>query len=110
MQEKLQEYSLLLDIGKSGGDTSQLEPSVALMLARLARATLASEYKLALAKLSACQNELVVLQDAVDEALVFLTDADHQVGHIFNTLDDAHISIPKHPFLSSPSSQNPTFE
>jgi hypothetical protein len=29
MQQKLQEYRLLLDIGKSGGDTSHLEPSVA---------------------------------------------------------------------------------
>jgi hypothetical protein len=110
MQQKLQEYCLLLDIGKSGGDTSQLEPGVALTLARLARATLASEYELALSKLSACQNELIVLQDAVDEALVFLTDADHQVGHIFNTLDNAHTSMPKHPLLSSPSSRNPTFE
>lgn len=110
MQQKLQEYCLLLDIGKSGGDTSQLEPGVALTLARLARATLAREYELALSKLSACQNELVVLQDAVEEALVFLNDADHQVGHIFNTLNNAHISIPQHPLLSNPSSRNPTFE
>lgn len=109
MQQKLQEYRLLLDIGTSGGDTSQLEPTIALTLARLARATLASENELALAKLSACQKELVVLQDAVDEALVFLTDADHQIGHIFNKLDDARIAIPKHPLLSSPS-RNPTFE
>ena len=65
---------------------------------------LASKYELALAKLGACQNELIVLQDAVDEALVFLTDADNQVGSIFNTLDNAHIPIPMHPLFSSPSS------
>jgi len=111
MQQKLQEYRLLLDIGESGGDTSQLEPSIALTLARLARATLASEHQLALAKLDACQKELVVLQDAVDEALVFLTDADLQLGHIFNKLDEARIAIPKHPLLSSPPvPRNPNFE
>jgi hypothetical protein len=33
LQHKLQEMSLLLNIGKSGRDTSQLKPGVALMLA-----------------------------------------------------------------------------
>jgi len=106
--QRFQEYRLLLQIGESGKDITWLDPSTALTLARLARETLASEYDHAISKLNACQKELVVLQDAVDEALVFITDADHQVGRIFNILDSAHITIPKHPLPFS--SQNPTYE
>lgn len=106
-QHKLQEYRLLLNIGESG-DTTQLDPAAALTLARLARATLASEYDLAASKLDACRKELIVLQDAIDEALVFLTDADHQIAQILITLNDARIPTPKDPiFFSSPDS---TFE
>lgn len=108
IQQRFQEYRLLLNIGGKGGDVSQLDPVTALNLARLARETLASEYDLAVSKFNACQQELAVLHDAVDEALVFLADADHQIGRIFNTLHKAHITIPKHPlpYFSS----NPTFE
>ena len=108
IQKRFQEYRLLLQIGESGGDITQLDPSTALTLARLARDTLASEYDLARSKLDACHKELVVLQDSVDEALVFLTDGDHQVGRILNILSSARAPIPTHPLpFSSP---NPTFE
>ena len=81
---------------------------MALTLARLARETLASEYNLVLSKLSACKQELTILQDAVDEALVFLNDADHQVARIINILNSSGIDIPKYPLPFSAS--NPTFE
>ena len=77
---------------------------------RLARETLASERNLALSKLNACQKELVVLQDAADETLVFLTDADHQIAQILNISTNGRVAIPKDHdplFFSSP---NPTFE
>jgi hypothetical protein len=108
IQQRFQEYRLLLNIGENGGDVNKLDPDTDLNLARLARETLASEYDLAVSKFNACQKELAVLHDAVDEALVFLTDADHQIGRIFNTLHKAHITIPKHPLPYS--SLNPTFE
>jgi hypothetical protein len=108
IQRKFQEYRFLLNIGESGKDTSQLDPVTALSLARLARETLLSEYNLALSKVNACQKELVVLQNAADEALVFLTDADHQIARIFHTLTDARIAIPEDPLPFS--SSNPTFE
>ena len=108
IQQRFQEYRLLLDIGKKGGDINQLDPVTAFTLARLAHETLASEYDLAVSKFNACQQELVVLRDAVDESLVFLTDADHQMGQILNILNDAHITIPKHPIPVS--SSNPTYE
>jgi len=113
IQQRFYEYRLLLNIGESGRDTTQLDPATALTLARLARETLASERDLILSKLSACQKELVVLQDAADEALVFLTDADNQIGQIFNIINNARIPIPEHPLpehpLPSPN-PNPTFE
>jgi hypothetical protein len=101
IQRRLQEYRLLLKIGESGGDISNLDLHTALTLARLARQTLASEYDLALSKLDACRQDLVVLQDAVDEALVFLTDADHQVAQIFSLLDRARLGIPRHPVFTT---------
>ena len=108
IQQRFQEYRLLLLIGENGGDINQLDPVTALTLARLARETLASEYDLAVSKFNACQQDLVVLRDAVDESLVFLTDADHQIGQILNILNDAHITTPKYPITFS--SPNPTFE
>ena len=84
-----------------------LDPQTALTLARLARETLASKYELALAKLSACQQELITLQDAVDEALVYLADADEQVAQIFHTLNRGRINIPGYPIPLPP---NPTYD
>lgn len=108
IHQKFHEYRLLLKIGGSRGDTNQLDPVTAVVLARLAQETLASEYHLALAKVNACQEELVVLQNAADEALVFLNDANHQVAQISNILDNARTPIPKDPIPFS--SANPTFE
>jgi hypothetical protein len=109
IQHRLQEYCLLLKIGESGEDLSNLDLHTALTLARLARQTLASEYDLALSRLEACRQDLVVLQDALDEALVFLTDADHQVAQIFGLLDRAQLNIPRHPPVPI-SSPNAIFE
>ena len=84
-----------------------LDPQTSLTLARLARETLASEYELALAKFSACQQELITLQDAVDEALVYLADADEQVAQIFNILNRGRINVPEYP---KPFPPNPTYD
>ena len=84
-----------------------LDPQTALTLARLARETLASEYELALAKLDACRQELVTLQDAVDETLVYLADADEQVAQIFNILNRGRIKVPGYPIPLPP---NPTYD
>ena len=105
--QRFQEYRLLLNIGEDGGRLSVLDPQTALTLARLARETLASEYELALAKLDACRQELVTLQDAVDEALVYLADADEQVAQIFNTLNRGRINVPGYPIPFPP---NPTYD
>ena len=84
-----------------------LDPQTALTLARLARETLASEYELAIAKFNACQKELITLQDAVDEALVFLADADEQVAQIFKILIRGRINVPGYP---KPIIPNPTYD
>ena len=105
--QRFQEYRLLLKIGEDGGRLSVLDPQTALTLARLARETLASEYELALAKFDACRQELVTLQDAVDEALVYLADADEQVAQIFNTLNRGRINVPGYPIPFPP---NPTYD
>ena len=84
-----------------------LDPQTALTLARLARETLASEYDLALAKLDACRQELITFQDAVEEALVYLADADEQVGQIFNILNRGRINVPGYPVPFPP---NPTYD
>ena len=84
-----------------------LDPQTALTPARLARETLASEYELALAKLDACRQELVTLQDAVDETLVYLADADEQVAQIFNILNRGRINVPRYPIPLPP---NPTYD
>jgi hypothetical protein len=106
IQRRFQEYRLLLKIGESGGDTTKLDWPTALTLARLARETLFSEYHLALSKLNACRQELIVLQNTADEALVFLTDADQQVARILKILDSARVSVPEDPapFSSNSSS------
>ena len=105
--QRFQEYRLLLKIGEDGGNLSMLNPQTALTLARLARETLASEYELALAKLDACRQELVTLQDAVDETLVYLADADEQVAQIFNILNRGRIKVPGYPIPLPP---NPTYD
>ena len=105
--QRFQEYRLLLKIGQDGGKLSMLNPQTGLTLARLARETLASEYELALAKLDACRQELITLQDAVDEALVYLADADEQVAQIFNILNRGRIKVPGYPIPSPP---NPTYD
>ena len=105
--QRFQEYRLLLKIREEGGKLSTLDPQTALTLARLARETLSSEYELALTKLDACRQELVTLQDAVDEALVYLADADEQVAQIFNTLNRGCINIPGYP---TPLPPNPTYD
>lgn len=105
--QRFQEYRLLLKIGEEGRKLSMLDPQTALTLARLARETLASEYELALAKLDACRQELITLQDAVDEALVYMADADEQVAQIFNILNRGHINVPGYPIPLPP---NPTYD
>ena len=105
--QRFQEYRLLLKIGEERRKISNLDPQTALTLARLARETLASEYELALAKLSACRQELITLQDAVDEALVYLADADEQVAQIFNILHRGRINVPGYPIPFIP---NPTYD
>ena len=105
--QRFQEYRLLLKIGEDGRKPSMLDPQTALTLARLARETLASEYNLALAKLDACRQELITLQDAVDEAMVYLADADEQVAQIFNILNRECINVPGYPIPSPP---NPTYD
>lgn len=105
--QRFQEYRLLLKIGEDGGKLSTLDPQTALTLARLAREILASEYELALAKLDASCQELVTLQDTVDEALVYLADADEQVAQIFNILNRGRINIPGYPIPFPP---NPTYD
>jgi hypothetical protein len=105
--QRFQEYRLLLKIGEDGRKVSMLDPQTTLTLARLARETLASEYEVALAKLDACQQELITLQDAVDEALVYLADADEQVAQIFNTLHRGRINVPGYPIPFPP---NPTYD
>jgi hypothetical protein len=105
--QRFQESRLLLKIGEEGRKLSTLDPQIALTLARLARETLASEYELALAKFSACQQELITLQDAVDEALVYLADADEQVAQIFNILNRGRINVPGYPIPIPP---NPTYD
>jgi hypothetical protein len=105
--QRFQEYRLLLKIGEDGRKLSTLDPQTALTLARLARETLASEYELALAKLNACRQELITLQDAVDEALVYLADADEQVGQVFNILSRGRINVPGYP---TPFIPNPTYD
>ena len=105
--QRFQEYRLLLKIGEDGGKLSTLDPQTALTLTHLARETLASEYELALAKLDASRQELVTLQDTVDEALVYLADADEQVAQIFNILNRGHINVPGYPILFPP---NPTYD
>ena len=108
IKKRFEEYHALLKIGEDGGDLITLDPRTSLTVARLARATLASEYHLALTKRDACQQELVVLQDAVDEALVYLSAADRQVACVFNFLNDEGINIPKPPSPSFPT--KPTYE
>jgi len=105
--QRFQEYRLLLKIGEDGRKLSNLDPQTALTLARLARETLASEYELALAKLNACRQELITLQDAVDEALVYLADADEQVAQVFNILNRRRINVPGYPIPFIP---NPTYD
>jgi hypothetical protein len=105
--QRFQEYRLLSKIGEDGGKLTTLDPRTALTLARLTRETLASEYELAVAKLEACQQEMVALQDAVEEALVYLADADDQVAQIFNILHSGRISIPEYPVPYPP---NPTYD
>jgi hypothetical protein len=109
IQRRFQEYRLLLQIGESGGDTTKLDWPTALTLARLARETLFSEYHLALSKLNACRQELIVLQNTADEALVFLTDADQQVARILKMFDSARLSAPEDPVPFSSNSSS-TFE
>ena len=84
-----------------------LDPQTALTLARLARETIASEYELALAKLNSCRQELITVENAVDEALVYLADADEQVAQIFNILNRGRINVPGYP---KPFSPNPTYD
>jgi len=109
IQRRFQEYRLLLQIGESGGDTTKLDWPTALTLARLARETLFSEYHLALSKLNACRQELIVLQNTADEALVFLTDADQQVARILKMFNSARLSVPEDP-VPFPSSNSSAFE
>jgi hypothetical protein len=105
--QRFQEYRLLRKIGEEGRKLSLLDPQTALTLARLARETLASEYQLALAKLDACRQELITVENAVDEALVYLADADEQVAQIFNILNRGRINVPGYPIPFPP---NPTYD
>ena len=105
--QRFQEYRLLCKIGEDGRKLSMLDPQTALTLARLARETLASEYQLATAKLDACRQELITLQNSVDEALVYLEDADQQVAQIFNILYRRRINVPVFP---RPVPPNPTYD
>lgn len=107
VMQRFQEYRLLRKIGEEGRKLSLLDPQTALTLARLARETLASEYQLALAKLDACRQELITVENAVDEALVYLTDADEQVAQIFNILNRGRINVPGYPIPFPP---NPTYD
>jgi hypothetical protein len=100
--QRFQEYRLLLKIGEDGGKLSILDPQTALTLARLASETLASEYELTLTKLEACRQELVTLQDAVDEALLYQADADEQEAQVFNILNRGHINVPGYPIPLPP--------
>ena len=110
IQQRFQEYRLLLQIGESGGDITKLDWPTALTLARLARETLFSEYHLALSKLNACRQELIVLQNTADEALVFLTDADQQVARILKMFNSARFSVPEDPVPFSSSNSSSAFE
>ena len=107
VMQRFQEYRLLRKIGEEGRKLSLLDPQTALTLARLARETLASEYQLALAKLDACRQELITVENAVDKALVYLTDADEQVAQIFNILNRGRINVPGYPIPFPP---NPTYD
>ena len=84
-----------------------LDPQTGLTLARLARETLVSEYELAIAKLEANRLEQITLQDAVDEAMVYMADADEQVVQIFNILNRGRINVPGYPIPFPP---NPTYD
>lgn len=108
IKKRFQEYHALMKIREDGGDLTMLDPRTSLTVSQLARATLASKYYLAISKQNACQQELVVLQNAVDEALVYLTAADRQVAWVLNLLDTQGINIPKPPSPSFP--EMPTYE
>lgn len=97
-----------MQIKENGGQLSALDPETSVNLARLARETLASEYELATSRLKACRKELDVLQNAVDEALVHLADADDQLAHIFNVLETNCIYVPNR--LASHIPLNPTYD
>ena len=105
--QRFQEYRLLLKIGEEGRKSSMLDPQTGLTLARLARESLVSEYELAIAKLEANRLEQITLQDAVDEAMVYMADADEQVAQIFNILNRGRINIPGYPIPFPP---NPTYD
>jgi predicted nuclease with TOPRIM domain len=108
VEQRFQEFHLLMQIRERGGRLSMLDPETSVNLARLARETLASEYELALSRLKACRKELDVLQNAVDEALAHLTDADDQLVQLFDMLDSNCIYVPNR--LYPHVSINPTYD
>jgi len=102
IKKRFQEYQALMKIVQDGGNLTMLDPSTALTVSRLARATLCSEYYLAVCKRNACQQELVVLQNAEDEAFGYFSAADRQVAQVYNLLHTEGINIPKPPPFTFP--------
>ena len=102
IKKEFQEYQALMKIVQDGGNLRMLDPHTALTVSRLARAKLCSEYYLAVCKRNACQQELVVLQNAEDEAFGYFTAADRQVAQVYNLLHSEGINIPKPPSPTFP--------
>lgn len=105
VQSDFQERFWLHEVETENDDLAALDPYASLTVARLARQTLVDEYKLAVAKFDACKRELTVLQDSMDEALLYMIDGGNQVSRMYRSLSNAgiHIPWPEVPILGADS-------
>lgn len=89
-----QERYFLLKIEAENADSATLDLPTSHILAKLARQTLVAEYRLAVAQRDAHRQELAILEDAVDDALVHMVNGRTQEARIYRVLSKAGIHAP----------------
>jgi hypothetical protein len=99
LQQAFQERYFLLNLGESiNGNFGAIDYRSAVTLARLVKENLTAEHKFIRAKLRACQQEVLVLQNELEASLVYKHDAERQLEDIQSRLDQEGLFVPKHTF------------
>lgn len=95
-QKWLLESFVLMYASSHGQDFTDLEPSIALALARAASNLLEADFNTAQSRIRECEAQLLILQDSADEIKARLEDANHQLGAVLHTIHTEKLDVETH--------------